>query len=123
MKKFSKSWISSKNPKKQRKFVFNAPLHLRSNLIVSHLSKELRKKYLKRGLRVRIGDKVIVTSGQFKKKSGKVEKVNTKKGKVYITGIDIVKKDGSKTLYPIHASNLVITELNLGDKRRIEVKK
>lgn len=123
MKKFSKSWISSKNPKKQRKFVFNAPLHLRSNLVVSHLSKELRKKYLKRGLRVRIGDKVIVTSGQFKKKSGKVEKVNTKKGKVYITGIDIVKKDGSKTLYPIHASNLVITELNLGDKRRIEVKK
>lgn len=123
MKKFSNAWISSKNPKKQRKFVFNAPLHLRSGLVVSHLSKELRKKYLRRSLRVRIGDKVTVAAGQFRKKSGKVERINTEKCKVYITGIEAVKKDGSRALYPIHASNLVITELNLVDKRRIEVKK
>ncbi len=123
MKKFSNAWISSKNPRKQRKFVFNAPLHLRTSLVVSHLSKELRKKYLRRSLRVRIGDKVTVMRGQFRKKSGKVERVSTEKCKVYITGIEAVKKDGSKALYPIHASNLMIIELNLTDKRRIEVKK
>jgi len=123
MKKFSKSWIKSKKPAKQRKFVFNAPLHIKTKFVVSHLSKDLRKKYDHRGLRVRVGDKVIVTRGQFKKKSGKVEKIRVSDCKVYITGIEMVKKDGSKTLYPIHASNLMITDLNLSDKKRIEVKK
>jgi large subunit ribosomal protein L24 len=123
MKKFSKAWIASKNPKKQRKFVYNAPLHLRTNLVVSHLSKDLRKKYGRRGLRVRVGDKVVVMRGQFRRKSGKVERISTGKCRAFITGIETVKKDGSKALYPIHASNLMITELNLGDKRRVEVKK
>jgi len=123
MKKFSKSWIKSKKPAKQRKFVFNAPLHIKTKFVVSHLSKDLRKKYNHRGLRVRVGDKVVVTRGQFRKKSGKVEKIRVSDCKVYITGIEMAKKDGSKTLYPIHASNLMITELNLSDKKRIEVKK
>lgn len=120
MKKVNKSWKSSKNPKKQRKFLFNAPLHLRSKLVVSHLSPELRKKYNTRGLRVRTGDKVKVMRGQFKSKTGKIERVNTKKCKVYITGIELIKKDGGKALYPVHASNLLITELNLSDKKRIK---
>lgn len=123
MKKFSKAWISSKNPKKQRKFVYNAPLHLRTGLVVSHLSKDLRQKYLRRSMRVRVGDKVTVMTGQFRKKTGKVERVNTEKCKAFITGIETLKKDGSKALYPIHASNLMITELNLSDKKRLEVKK
>ena len=63
MKKFSKSWIKSKKPAKQRKFVFNAPLHIKTKFVVSHLSKDLRKKYNHRGLRVRVGDKVVVTRG------------------------------------------------------------
>ncbi len=123
MKKVSKSWKSSKSPRKQRKFLFNAPLHLKSKMVGSHLSPELKTKYNKRGIRIRTGDKVKVLRGQFKKKIGKVEKVDTKKLKVYITGIETIKKDGSKALYPIHSSNLMITELNLSDKKRIEVKK
>lgn len=120
MKKVNKSWRSSKSPKKQRKFLFNAPLHLKSKLVVSHLSPELRKKHNTRGLRVRTGDKVKILRGQFKGKAGKIERVNTKKCKVYITGIEFVKKDGSKSLYPVHASNLLITDLNLSDKKRVK---
>jgi large subunit ribosomal protein L24 len=123
MKKVSKTWKSSKSPRKQRKFLFNAPLHLKNKLIGSHLSPELRKKHNTRGIRVRTGDKVTVLRGQFKKKTGRVERINTKKLKAYITGMETIKKDGSKALYPIHSSNLMITELNLSDKKRIEVKK
>lgn len=123
MKKISKTWKSSKSPRKQRKFLFNAPLHLKNKLICSHLSPELRKKHNKRGIRVRTGDKVKVLRGQFKNKTGKIERIDTKKSKAYITGIETVKKDGSKALHPIHSSNLLITDLNLSDKKRIGVKK
>jgi len=87
---------SSKSPRKQRKFLFSAPLHVRSRHIVSHLCEELRKKFKRRSLRVRVGDKVKVLRGQFKSKSGKVERIDTKKGRAFITGIESVKKDGSK---------------------------
>ncbi|MBD3361945.1 50S ribosomal protein L24 [Candidatus Woesearchaeota archaeon] len=123
MKKISKTWKASKSPRKQRKFLFNAPLHLKNKMVCSHLSEELRKKYNTRGIRVRTGDKVKVLRGQFKGKTGKVEKINTLKAKAYVTGIEVVKRDGSKALYPIHSSNLLITDLNLSDKKRIEVKK
>ena len=85
-----------------------------------HLSKELRGKYKKRNITIRKGDSVKVLRGQFKGKTGKIDRVEIKKSKVYITGIEVVKKDGTKALYPIHPSNLVITDLNLEDKKRME---
>lgn len=118
---FSKSWKSSKQPRKQRKYRANAPLHIKGKFLAAHLSKELRKAYNRRGIRLRTGDKVKIMIGQFKKKEGKVERVDVKKERAYIAGIDILKRDGSKTQYPIHPSNLMITELNLEDKRRKEI--
>ena len=59
-------------------------------------------------------------TGQFKEKSGKVEQVMTKEGKLFVTGIEIQKKDGTKTKYPIAASNVMITDLDLNDKKRQE---
>lgn len=118
---FSKSWKSSSQPRKQRKYRANAPLHIKGKFLAAHLSKELRKLYSRRGIRVRSGDKVKIMSGQFKKKEGKVERVDMKKERAYVSGIEIVKRDGSKTQYPIHPSNLMITELNLEDKKRKEI--
>ena len=118
MKKWSKSWKSSKNPKKQRKYVFNAPLHIKHKFLAANLSDELRKKYNKRNIPVRKGDKVKILRGQFKSIIGKIEKVLLKKTKVYIENAQLQKKDGSKAYYPIHPSNLMITELNLEDKER-----
>ncbi len=119
-KKFSKDWNKSKKPGKQRKYRFNAPLHLRQKFVSVHLSKELRTKYKKRNLVVKKGDIVIILRGQYRKKTGKVARVDIKKSKVFIEGIESVKKDGTKTLYPFTPSNLLITELNL-DKKRLKV--
>src|SRR3989344_1112992 len=118
MKKWSKSWKSSKNPKKQRKYIFNATLHIKHKFLAANLSDELRKKYNKRNIPVRKGDKVKILRGQFKSIIGKIEKVLLKKTKVYIENAQLQKKDGSKAYYPIHPSNLMITELNLEDKER-----
>lgn len=116
--KFSKHWISSKQPRKQRKYRYNAPLHIKSNFLGVHLSKDLRKKYQKRTVRVRKGDTVKVLIGQFKKLSGKVVGVNVKRCKVTIENVQHIRKDGTKSYYPIHPSNLMITSLNLDDKLR-----
>ncbi len=119
MKTFSKSWISSKKPNKQRKYRFNAPLHIRGSFLNVHLSKELKLKYNTRALRVRVGDKVRIMRGQFKNLEGKIEEVNLKNLKVYITKAEHVKKDGSKSRYPIQPSNLLLVELNTDDKERM----
>lgn len=120
---FSTTWKSSAKPKKQRKYRFNAPLHIKGKFLQAHLSDQLSKKHGKRAIRVIKGDKIKVMKGQFKDKTGKVEKVVTKLGKVYIEGIEMQKKDGTKTKYPISPSNIMITELNLNDKKRQEILK
>ena len=120
-KKFSNFWKSSKQPRKQRKYRYNAPLHIRQKFMSSHLSKELRKKYKTRSLGLRKGDKVKVMRGQFKNHVGAVDRIDLKKTEVYVGGIEITKKDGSKTTHPIDPSNLLITELNLDDKLRQKI--
>jgi len=120
-KDFSNKWIKSKQPRKQRKYSYNAPLHIRGKFMSAHLSKELMKKYNRRSIKVRKGDKVTILRGQFKKKAGRIERVDLKKTKVYITGIEMIKKDGTKVFYPIHPSNLIVTELNLDDKKRVAI--
>ena len=119
-KAFSNSWKSSILPRKQRKYAYNAPLHIRGKFVRSMLSKELRKKYEIKTLRTKKGDKVKILRGQFKGKTGKVDKVNIKRSKLYIENIEVLKKDGSKTIYPINPSNVVIIELDTEDKKRMK---
>ena len=116
--KFSKSWIKSKQPRKQRKYRYNAPLHIKQKFLHAHLSKELRKKYGKRSIALRKGDNVKVMRGQFKNKTGRVDEVSVKKTQVYVDGIEFVKRDGTKSRYPMQPSNLLVTELNMDDKLR-----
>jgi large subunit ribosomal protein L24 len=119
---FSKSWKSSKQPRKQRKYRANLPLHMRKKLSSSHLSKELRTAHGFRSIVARVGDKVKIMRGQFKKKTGTIERINRLKAKAYVTGVEMLKKDGSKVKYPIHTSNLLLTELILDDKKRLKNK-
>jgi len=119
--KYSSSWIKSKQTRKQRKYRRNAPLHIKQKFVSSHLSKDLRKKYNKRSMTLRKGDNVKVARGQFKNKSGKVDEVSLKKTSIYISGIEIVKRDGTKARYPIHPSNVIITEINMDDKMRNKI--
>lgn len=122
-KRFSKTWKRSVQPRKQRKYRYNSPLHIKQKFVSVHLSKELKTRYNKRSLNVKKGDKIKIMRGRFRSKTGKVEKVDLKKTKVFITGIESVKKDGTKYLVPIHPSNIMITELNIDDKKRDKILK
>lgn len=119
-RKFSSTWLGSTQPRKQRKYRYNAPLHLQQKLVHTHLSPLLRKKYHLRSIQIRKGDKVKILRGQFKKKEGIAEQVILKRGVVFVNGMEIIKKDGGKILFPLSPSVLMITELELKDRRRRE---
>jgi large subunit ribosomal protein L24 len=111
----------SKKPRKQRKFLYNAPLHIRRKMISAHLSEELREKYKRRSFPLRKGDEVKVTRGEFKGTIGKIVKIDTKEYKVYVDTVKKKRSVGTEYLVPIHPSNLLITNLNLEDKYRIKM--
>lgn len=118
-KLFSKMWKSSSQPRKQRKYVHNAPLHIRHKLVAATLSKELREQYSARSIPVRKDDFVTIMTGQFKGQTGKVTKVSLARTFTHVEGAAVKKADGTDSLYPIHPSNLMITKLNLDDKKRV----
>ncbi len=120
--KFSKQWRKSSQPRKQRKYAANAPIHIKRKLLSVNLSKELRKKFNRRNIPVRKGDTVKIMRGKFDGKTGKVIEINVKNSKIMIEGIQVKKQDGSKVNAPMRTSNLQITELNTDDKKRIKQK-
>jgi large subunit ribosomal protein L24 len=115
--KFSSSWKASKQPRKQRKYVANAPIHQKKKLVSVNLSKTLRKTQGKRNMIIKKGDTVKVMRGKFKKKQGKILEVKLKKVMVTVDGIQIKKQDGSKINVNLRPSNLQIVELNTDTKR------
>jgi len=117
---WSRHWIRSKQPRKQRKYLYNAPLHIRRKMFVSPLSKELREKLNKRNVVIRVGDKVKVERGDFRGKEGLVVYVDTKNYRVYVDSAYVEKKNGEKAYYPIHPSKLRVIALNLEDAKRRE---
>lgn len=110
--KFSTHWKGSKQPRKQRKYRANAPLHLRKKFVSINLSKELRKKQGKRNIPARKGDKVKIFNGKFKGKTGKILSVNLKRSKIIVEDINVKKQDGSKASVKLQPSNLQIIELS-----------
>lgn len=110
--------MKSIRPGKQRKELFNAPLHKKRKWIASHLEENLLLKYDRRSIPVVKGDTVKVMRGGFKGHEDKIAHVNIKKRYVEIEGLTTTKADGKKIARPLHASNLLITKLNLTDKWR-----
>ena len=119
---FSTAWVSSRQPRKQRKYSYNAPLHVKHNFLSAHLSKELRAKHKKRSLSVRKGDEVLVMRGSFAGKKAKISAVDVKRTRAMLEGITRSKRDGSKVNVFFHPSNLQIIALTLDDKQRLGVK-
>ncbi|ALU11358.1 50S ribosomal protein L24 [Ignicoccus islandicus DSM 13165] len=113
--------ISSKKPSKQRKFYFNAPLHLRHKFMNAPLSEELQKKYGVKRLPVRKGDTVKIVRGKFRGHEGKVAKVDLKKVRIYVDGATIENSRGERVFYPIHPSKVIITNLGEVDKVREKI--
>ena len=116
---FSPQWTSSVQPRKQRKFLANAPLHARHKFLSANLSKPLREKYGKRNLPLRKGDEVLVMRGAFRKKKAKVASVDLKNTRVVLENIQRTKRDGSKVNVFFRPCVLQIEILNLDDKERV----
>ena len=108
-------------PRKQRKALYTAPLHIRRKIMSANLSKDLRADIGKRSLPIRVGDKVQVVRGDFKGHEGKVESVDAKRNNVTVEGVTLSKPDGNAVFLPIHPSNLMIIEADLKDERRLNM--
>lgn len=59
-----------------------------------------------------------IMRGAFKGQTGKIDRVDRNQGKIYVTGIEATKPDGTKVAKALQPSNLLITDLETGDKKR-----
>ncbi|MBE6498425.1 MAG: 50S ribosomal protein L24 [Methanobrevibacter sp.] len=112
----------SKQPRKQRKALYNAPAHARGKHLSASLSKDLREKVGKRSLPLRTGDKVRVLRGDFAGQEGEVLTVDYGSYKVTIEEVTLSKPDGTATFLPVDPSNLVIIDADLSDDKRLKNK-
>ena len=107
-------------PRKQRKMLFEAPSHVRSKLFSAPLSSTLKDAHKVSSIPVRTGDTVRIMRGDKKGVEGKITKVDRSKYRLFVEGITREKVDGTAIQVPIHPSKVMITNLNLDDKRRRE---
>jgi len=112
----------SKQPRKQRKALYNAPAHARGKHLSASLSKDLRESVGKRSLPLRTGDKVRVLRGDFAGHEGEVLTVDYGSYKVTIEEVTLSKPDGTATFLPVDPSNLVIIDADLSDDKRLKNK-
>jgi len=110
-----------KNPRKQRKRLFNAPAHIRHKLMAAPLSKELAASRGTRTLPVRKGDTVRILRGDKKGFEGKVSRVAPNEYRIYIEGSTREKVDGTNIFLPVHPSKVQIRNLNLEDRWRKDI--
>jgi large subunit ribosomal protein L24 len=107
-------------PTKMRNYqIYYATMQTASAQMSCVLSKDLRKKYGKRSIRVVEGDSVKVIRGEFNGVDGKVTKVSTANNGLTIEGVKKEKLKGDKYDIYIHTSNIEVTGLNTDDKWRI----
>ena len=107
-----------KDPRKQRKRLYNAPAHLRHKLMAAPLSPELIKSKGVKALPVRKGDTVRVVRGDHLGFEGKVNRVDLKRYRIFIEGLTREKVDGTNIFVSVHPSKVVIKNLKLDDKWR-----
>ncbi|MDO5844428.1 MAG: 50S ribosomal protein L24 [Methanocorpusculum sp.] len=111
--------ISSIQPRKQRKYRYNAPLHVKGAFLNAPLASDLREKYGKRSFRVVTGDTVKVLRGEFAGTEGVVDKVDVKNTKVLVHGVIVKKTNGEDVPRPLDPSKVLITKLNTKDSKRV----
>jgi len=116
-KQYSKEWKNTEKPAKQRKYRDNAPLHIKDSFLNARLSDELSDEHDKNQLRVRIGDTVRIERGDYADVEGEVRTIDRDREQITVDGAEQEKIDGSAANYPIHPSNVTITELDEEDNR------
>src|SRR5881296_3686553 len=79
--------MASAKPSKQRKRMFQAPIHKKRRMLAAGLNDELVQKYGARGIPIREGDSVRIIRGDFGGLEGKVERVDYETGRIYVEGM------------------------------------
>lgn len=111
--------IKSSQPRKQRKYRYQASHHLRHKFLGAMLSPELRAKHGVKSIPVRLGDTVKVMRGERKDTEGKVAAVDYLKTTIAVDGVSVTKADGTEVPRPVNPSNVMIIKLNTEDERRL----
>jgi len=107
-----------KNPRKQRKMLYNAPAHLRHKFLGAPLSNELAASRGIKTLPVRKGDTIRIMRGDNAGFEGKVSRVDLKRYRIFVEGLTREKVDGTNIFVSVHPSKVMIRSLNLDDKWR-----
>lgn len=112
------SKLTSHKPSKQRKLLFNIPLHKRGSTLTVPLIGSLSERTNLKRISVRKNDEVTVIKGDYKGVKGNVTRVDRKGGRIFVEGITREKSDG--TVLPISVSphSVIISKLDTSDKRR-----
>ncbi len=105
-------------PSTMRKSQFTASLHEKRKYLSAPLSPNLKSQYGTRTLPLIEEDTVSITKGDRKLTEGKVLRVNTKKGMLYVEGVTRTRLDGSTVQIPVRPENVMITKLKLDDDWR-----
>lgn len=101
--------VKSKQPRKQRKALYNYNNHQRSKMLSTRLADFLRDEYGIKRLPLRVDDQVRVCRGEFKDFEGSIIEI-LKNQRVKIKECTFEKTDGTQFHPTIHISNLVITK-------------
>lgn len=109
--------ITSKQPRKQRKALYNCRNDQRSKLLSTRVADFLREEYGIKKLPIRVGDDVRVLRGEFKDFEGEVIEV-MKNQRVQVKECVFDKTDGTQFHPSIHVSKLVITKIK--DERKMD---
>jgi len=109
---------SSKPVRVRRRLVLNPVREKNLKLVRASLSSDLKSKYGKNSIRIRIGDSVKLVRGEYSGVEGKVQHLFPSEGRLTLEGVTREKIAGGTTEVRIHASNVIVTGLNLDDKFR-----
>lgn len=115
--------MKSKQPRKQRKKRFQAPLHRRQKIMSVSLDKKLRKKFNRKSMPVKKGDKVEVLRGDFKGIRSKIKELDLRNLKVTVEDVKREKTEGTEVHVLLEPSNLKIVDADLSDKKRQKIVK
>ena len=110
-----------KPTKMRNKQIYRALHQVVNKQISAPLSKDLRKKYSRRSVRIMVDDTAKVIRGEYKGIAGKVSKISTSNSSIAIEGNKKEKLKGDKIDVYIHSSNVIVTSLNTNDKWRIKI--
>lgn len=101
--------VVSKQPRKQRKALYNHRNHEHSKLVSTRVADFYRDEYGIKRLPLRVGDQVRVCRGEFKDFEGEVIEI-TRNLRCKIKECTFEKTDGTQFHPTIHISKLVITK-------------